>query len=97
MASSPLFWPTGNLLRAARVLSGLSQEEAARRAVVSRPCLAGWEGSSCSMPNVRLRDLRRIVEVYESEGVHTRPRWSYLLMRLKDGLACSGTRSETRR
>jgi len=35
---------TGCMLRAARSLTGLSQE-LADRAAISRPCLTAWEGS----------------------------------------------------
>jgi hypothetical protein len=37
---------TGGMLRAARSLTGLSQQEVADRASISRPCLTAWEGSS---------------------------------------------------
>jgi len=37
---------TGGMLRAARSLTGLSQQERADRASISRPCLTAWEGSS---------------------------------------------------
>jgi transcriptional regulator with XRE-family HTH domain len=37
---------TGGMLRAARSLTGLSQQELAERASISRPCLTAWEGSS---------------------------------------------------
>jgi transcriptional regulator with XRE-family HTH domain len=36
---------TGGMLRAARSLTGLSQQEFADRASISRPCLTAWEGS----------------------------------------------------
>jgi hypothetical protein len=42
---------TGGMLRAARGLTGLSQQELADRASISRPCLTAWEGSSGSVPN----------------------------------------------
>src|SRR5215471_5360313 len=42
---------TGGMLRAARSLTGLSQQELAERASISRPCLTAWEGSSGSVPN----------------------------------------------
>ena len=42
---------TGGMLRAARSLTGLSQQELADRASISRPCLTAWEGSSGSVLN----------------------------------------------
>jgi transcriptional regulator with XRE-family HTH domain len=42
---------TGSMLRAARSLTGLSQQELADRASISRPYLTAWEGSSGSVPN----------------------------------------------
>jgi hypothetical protein len=42
---------TGGMLRAARSLAGLSQQEVADRAAISRPCLTAWEGSSGAVPN----------------------------------------------
>jgi site-specific recombinase XerD len=41
---------TGGMLRAARSLAGLSQQEVADRASISRPCLTVWEGSSVPFP-----------------------------------------------
>jgi transcriptional regulator with XRE-family HTH domain len=35
---------TGGMLRAARSLTGLSQQELAERASISRPCLTAWKG-----------------------------------------------------
>jgi transcriptional regulator with XRE-family HTH domain len=49
---------TGGMLRAARSLTGLSQQELADRAAISRPCLTTWEGSSGSVPNAGVRALR---------------------------------------
>jgi hypothetical protein len=42
---------TGGMLRAARSLTGMTQQEVADRAGISRPCLTTWEGSSDSVPN----------------------------------------------
>jgi transcriptional regulator with XRE-family HTH domain len=36
---------TGSMLRAARSLTGLSQQELADRASICRPCLTAWKGS----------------------------------------------------
>jgi DNA-binding transcriptional regulator YiaG len=46
---------TGGMLRAARSLTGLSQQELADRASISSPCLTAWEGSSGSVPNAGVR------------------------------------------
>ena len=48
---------TRGMLRAARSLTGLSQQELAHRACISRPCLTAWEGSSGSVPNAGVRAL----------------------------------------
>jgi transcriptional regulator with XRE-family HTH domain len=42
---------TGSMLRAARSLTGMTQQVVADRAGISRPCLTTWEGSSDSVPN----------------------------------------------
>ena len=60
---------TGGMLRAARSLTGLSQQELADRASISRPCLTAWEGSSASVPNANTRALHRVVSALEAEGV----------------------------
>src|SRR5215472_9169408 len=60
---------TGGMLRAARSLTGLSQQELAERASISRPCLTAWEGSSGSVPNARARALHRVVSALEAEGI----------------------------
>jgi transcriptional regulator with XRE-family HTH domain len=58
---------TGGMLRAARSLTGLSQQELADRASISRPCLTAWEGSSGSVPNANARALHRVVSALEAE------------------------------
>src|SRR5215831_6386073 len=60
---------TGGMLRAARSLTGLSQQELAERASISRPCLTAWEGSSGNVPNAKARALYRVVSALEAEGV----------------------------
>jgi len=60
---------TGGMLRAGRCLVGLSQQEVADRACVSRPSLTTWEGSSGSIPNANARALDRVVSALEAEGV----------------------------
>ena len=60
---------TGGMLRAARSLAGLSQQELAERASISRPCLTAWEGSSGSVPNAKARALHRVVSALEAEGI----------------------------
>src|SRR5262249_23293438 len=56
----------------ARSLTGLSQQELAARASISRPCLTAWltawEGSSGSVPNAKARALHRAVSALEAEG-----------------------------
>jgi DNA-binding transcriptional regulator YiaG len=59
----------GGMLRAARSLTGLSQQELADRASISRHCLTGWEGSSDNVPNAKARALHRVVSALEAEGV----------------------------
>src|SRR6516165_11999186 len=46
---------TGSMLRAARSLAGLSQQEIAGRARISRPSLTTWENSSSSVPSANTR------------------------------------------
>jgi transcriptional regulator with XRE-family HTH domain len=60
---------TGGMLRAARSLAGLSQQEVADRACVSRPSVTTWEGSSGSIPNANARALDRVVSALEAEGI----------------------------
>jgi transcriptional regulator with XRE-family HTH domain len=60
---------TSGMLRAARRLTGLSQQELADRASISRPCLTAWEGSSGNVPNAKARALHRVAAALEAEGV----------------------------
>ena len=64
---------TGGMLRAALILTGLSQQELADRAAISRPCLTTWEGSSGSVPNAGVRALHRVVSALQAEGIEFRP------------------------
>ena len=68
-----IFGITGGMLRAARSLTGLSQQEVADRASISRPRLTTWEGSSGSIPNAGVRALHRVVSALEAEGIEFRP------------------------
>jgi DNA-binding transcriptional regulator YiaG len=52
---------TGGMLRAARSLTGLSQQELAECVSISRPCLTAWKGLSGSVPNAKARALHRVV------------------------------------
>jgi len=63
---------TGCMLRAARGLTGLSQQEIAERAQISRPSLTAWENSSSSVPSANTRALARVVAVLQAEGVRFR-------------------------
>jgi len=64
---------TGGMLRAARSLAGLSQQEVADRACVSRPSVTAWEGPSGSIPSVNTRALDRVVAALEAEGIEFSP------------------------
>jgi len=64
---------TDGMLRAARSLTGLSQQGLAERASISRPCLTAWEGSSGSVPNANATALDRVVAALEAEGIEFRP------------------------
>ena len=64
---------TGGMLRAARSLTGLSQQELADRVAISRPCLTTWEGSSGSVPNAGVRALHRVVSALQAERIEFRP------------------------
>ena len=64
---------TGGMLRAARSLTGLTQQELADRASISRPCLTAWEGSSDSIPNAGVHAFHRVVSALQAEGVAFHP------------------------
>jgi transcriptional regulator with XRE-family HTH domain len=63
---------TGAMLRAARAFVGPSQEAVAKRAGITRPCLALWENSSNAYPNAHYPYLVRVIDVLESEGARFR-------------------------
>jgi DNA-binding transcriptional regulator YiaG len=63
---------TGGMWRAARSLIGLTQQELADRASISRPCLAAWEGSSDRVPNAGVHALHRVVIALQAEGIEFR-------------------------
>jgi transcriptional regulator with XRE-family HTH domain len=63
---------TGSMLRAARVFVGLSQEQVAERAEITRPCLAAWERSSNAYPHAHYPYLIRVVDVLEAAGARFR-------------------------
>jgi transcriptional regulator with XRE-family HTH domain len=60
---------TGSQLRAGRALAGLSLEELATRARVSRHSVTKWEHSSDAVPGATLDHLGRALDVLEAEGV----------------------------
>jgi transcriptional regulator with XRE-family HTH domain len=64
---------TGGMLRAARSLTGLTQQEVADRASISRPRLTAWEGSRDSVPNAGVHALGRVVIALQAEGIEFRP------------------------
>jgi transcriptional regulator with XRE-family HTH domain len=60
---------TGNQLRAARALAGLSMEDLADRAKLCRRSISKWEGSSNAVPDAMVAHLSRALDVLEHEGV----------------------------
>jgi transcriptional regulator with XRE-family HTH domain len=60
---------TGNQLRAGRALAGLSMEDLAARARLSRRSLSKWEGSSDATPSAMVDHFCRALDVLEAEGV----------------------------
>jgi DNA-binding XRE family transcriptional regulator len=63
----------GRMLRAARSLTGLSQQQVADLAGISRPCLTAWERSSDSVPNANMYQFRRVVSALQDQGIEFRP------------------------
>jgi hypothetical protein len=60
---------TGNQFRASRVLAGLTRDELARRAGLSRDVLRSWEVSSHSIVPAQYQMLCRAIEALEAEGI----------------------------
>jgi transcriptional regulator with XRE-family HTH domain len=60
---------TGSQLRAGRALAGLTIEEVAERARLSRRSLSKWEGSSNATPSAMVDHFCRALDVLEAEGV----------------------------
>ena len=60
---------TGNLFRAGRALAGLSRDDLANRAGLSRDVLYSWEISSESLVPAQYQNLCRALDVLEAEGV----------------------------
>ena len=65
----PTFRITGNQLRAARALCGLSMNELADRARLTTRCLSKWENSSNAVPAANYLHLCRAVDALEAEGI----------------------------
>jgi transcriptional regulator with XRE-family HTH domain len=72
MSDDTIIVVTGSMLRGARALIGMSQEQVASRAGITRPCLALWEQSSNSAPSASYPLLARVVETLESQGIRFR-------------------------
>jgi transcriptional regulator with XRE-family HTH domain len=60
---------TGNLFRAGRALAGLTRDDLASRAGLSRDVLRTWEVSSESIVPAQYQMLCRAIEALEAEGV----------------------------
>jgi DNA-binding transcriptional regulator YiaG len=60
---------TGNQFRAGRALVGLTRDDLASRAGLSRDVLRTWEISSDSIVPAQYQMLCRAIEALESEGV----------------------------
>ena len=60
---------TGNFFRAGRDLAGLTRDELAKRAGLSRDVLRSWEVSSDSIDPAQYQMLCRALDVLEAEGV----------------------------
>jgi transcriptional regulator with XRE-family HTH domain len=60
---------TGNLFRAGRALAGLTRDDLANRAGLSRDVLRSWEVSSDSLIPAQYQLLCKAIEALESEGV----------------------------
>jgi transcriptional regulator with XRE-family HTH domain len=60
---------TGNLFRAGRTLAGLTRDDLATRAGLSRDVLRTWEISSESIVPAQYQMLCRAIEALEAEGI----------------------------
>jgi len=60
---------TGNLFRAGRALAGLTRDDLATRAGLSRDVLRSWEISSDSVVPAQYQMLCRAIEALEDAGV----------------------------
>jgi transcriptional regulator with XRE-family HTH domain len=60
---------TGNLFRAGRALAGLTRDDLANRARLSRDVLRSWEVSSDSIVPAQYQMLCRAIDALENEGV----------------------------
>ena len=60
---------TGNLFRAGRALAGLTRDDLATRAGLSRDVLHSWETSSESIVPAQYQMLCRAIDVLEATGV----------------------------
>ncbi len=60
---------TGSQLRAGRALAGLTIEDLATRARLSRHSVTKWEHSSNAVPEATVNHLSRCLYVREGEGV----------------------------
>jgi transcriptional regulator with XRE-family HTH domain len=55
------------MLRAARSLTGLSQQQVVDLARISRPSVTAWENSSDGFPNANMYPFRRLVSALQAE------------------------------
>jgi transcriptional regulator with XRE-family HTH domain len=60
---------TGNLFRAGRALAGLTRDDLANRAGLSRDVLRSWEVSSESIVPAQYQMLCRAIDALEAEGI----------------------------
>ena len=60
---------TGNLFRAGRALAGLTRDDLADRAGLSRDVLRSWEVSSDSIVPAQYQMLCRAIDALEAEGI----------------------------
>jgi transcriptional regulator with XRE-family HTH domain len=60
---------TGNLFRAGRALAGLTRDDLADRAGLSRDVLRSWEVSSHNLVPAQYQLLCRALDALEAEGV----------------------------